>query len=503
MPASNCSCRPETRTWKYSSRLAAKIARNFARSRSGCRASSASASTRALKSSQESSRLRSRAGSRASPSSSVPAGAGSNTPGFGTPGFGTPSAPSATDPSYRCVANAVLGNELSTEPAQSRPGAARNSAGRGYIQSPRMATTDPRFLAPSPFSRLVSAHAVSMCGDACIAASLAGSLFFSTPASSSREKVLLYLLVTMLPFAVVAPVLGPALDYRRSGRRLLVVVSMLGRAVLALMMARWISDPAPAGLLVYPLAFGILVLAKGYSVAKSALVPALVEDPSELVKANSRLALVSVIATTVGGGPAFLVQEVFGPEWSLRFAAVVFVVGGILATKIPRVRIEQSAQEARLEREELHQPSILLAGSAMAVMRGAVGFLAFFAAFSLKSNLFALGVAATMAVVGGFVGNVIGPHVRRVLREEQMVAAALLVTASFVMVGTLLATTPAFAISSLAVAVGAATGRLAFDSLLQRDGPDAARGRAFARFETRFQVAWVIGALIGIIPQNV
>jgi hypothetical protein len=365
-----------------------------------------------------------------------------------------------------------------------------------------MATTDPRFLAPSPFSRLVSAHAVSMCGDACIAASLAGSLFFSTPTSSSREKVLLYLLVTMLPFAVVAPILGPALDYRRSGRRVLVVVSMMARAVLALMMARWISDPAPAGLLVYPVAFGILVLAKGYSVAKSALLPALVDDPSELVRANSRLALVSVIATTVGGGPAFIVQELFGPEWSLYFAFIVFVVGGILATKIPRVRVEQSPQEARLEREELHQPSILLAGSAMAVMRGAVGFLAFFAAFSLKSDLFALGVAAAMAVLGGFVGNIVGPLLRRALREEQMMAASLLLTASLVLIGTLLSGDTAFALSSLAVAVGAASSRLAFDSLLQRDGPDAARGRAFARFETRFQVAWVVGALIGIIPQN-
>ena len=31
--------------------------------------------------------------------------------------------------------------------------------------------------------------------------------------------VVLYLLVTMLPFAGVAPVLGPALDYRRRTRR--------------------------------------------------------------------------------------------------------------------------------------------------------------------------------------------------------------------------------------------------------------------------------------------
>lgn len=362
--------------------------------------------------------------------------------------------------------------------------------------------TDPRFLAPSPFSRLVTAHAVSMCGDAAIAASLAGSLFFSSPTSSSREKVLLYLLVTMLPFAVVAPVLGPVLDYRRSGRRVLVVTSMMGRAVLALLMARWISDAAPGGLLVYPIAFGILVLAKGYSVAKSALVPALIDDPNELVRANSRLALVSVIATTVGGVPAFLMQEVFGPELSLSFAFVVFVLGGILALKIPQVRIQQTAKQAELEREELHQPSILLAGSAMAVMRGAVGFLAFFAAFSLKNDLFALGVAAAMAVTGGFVGNIAGPAVRRALREEQMLAASLLITGSIVLVANLMPENVSFALSSLAVATGAATGRLAFDSLLQRDGPDAARGRAFARFETRFQVAWVIGALVGIVPQN-
>jgi drug/metabolite transporter (DMT)-like permease len=47
-----------------------------------------------------------------------------------------------------------------------------------------------------------------------------------------------------------------------------------------------------------------------------------------------------------------------------------------------------------------------------------------------------------------------------------------------------------------AVSVGASSGRLAFDSLVQRDAPEAARGRTFARFETRFQLAWVGGAFI-------
>ena len=50
------------------------------------------------------------------------------------------------------------------------------------------------------------------------------------------------------------------------------------------------------------------------------------------------------------------------------------------------------------------------------------------------------------------------------------------------------------------VGVGAAGGQAAFDSIVQRDAPDANRGRSFARFETRFQLIWVVGAVLGIIP---
>ena len=40
-------------------------------------------------------------------------------------------------------------------------------------------------------------------------------------------------------------------------------------------------------------------------------------------------------------------------------------------------------------------------------------------------------------------------------------------------------------------------GRMAFDSIVQRDAPDANQGRAFAQFETRFQLSW---AVAGVIP---
>ena len=160
--------------------------------------------------------------------------------------------------------------------------------GRGVNVTPAM-STDPRFAAPTPFARLVYAHAASVAGDACIFVSLAGSVFFSSPTSAARGKVLLYLLITIAPFAVVAPVLGPALDRIQGGRRLLVVLTALGRAVLCLTMALYILKPSPEGLLIYPLAFGMLVLQKGYTIARSSLVPAVVKEEGDLVAANSRL----------------------------------------------------------------------------------------------------------------------------------------------------------------------------------------------------------------------
>ncbi len=360
---------------------------------------------------------------------------------------------------------------------------------------------DPRFAPLTPFARLVRAHAVAVCGDACLTVSLAGSLFFQSPTDAARGKVLLYLLLTMAPFAVVAPVLGPALDRAQGGRRLLLIASAAGRGTLCLAMAMYINADAPRGLFVYPLAFGVLVLAKGHSIARSSLVPALVRDDRGLVQANSRLALVSVIAATVGGVPAAAVQQLTDAAWSLRLGAVVFFAAAIFASRIPATPPQHEDERlVELEREEMHSPSILLAGSAMAVLRGSVGFLAFFAAFALKHDLFALGAALTASAVGGFLGNVTAPVLRRRVREEVIVASALAVPATIVVLGALAGGGTGFVLAALAIAFGAAGGRLGFDSILQRDGPDAARGRAFASFETRFQLVWVVGGMVGVIP---
>jgi MFS family permease len=334
-----------------------------------------------------------------------------------------------------------------------------------------------------------------MCGDACVTVSLAGSLFFTAPTSSARSSVLLYLALTLAPFAVIAPIVGPLLDRVRGGRRMIVFASCAGRILLAFLLARHLDS-----LLLYPEAFGILVLGKAHAIAKSALVPGMVKGEGRLVEANSRLALISVIAAIVGGLPAAGLSKLFGnSEYALILAAIVFVVGAGLALKIPAPAVEPEG-ETELEREELHAPSILLAASAMGMLRGAVGFYTFFVAFQLKNSVFALGMALTASAIGGFAGVVVAPLLRKVVREEIILVGAVLAPALVALFAAQSATRLGFAATALMVAVGAAAGRLGFDSIVQRDAPDAVRGRSFARFETRFQVIWVVGGLLGLIP---
>ena len=348
----------------------------------------------------------------------------------------------------------------------------------------------------TPFARLAVAHAVGTAGDVFVTVSLAGSLFFDVGVGAARPKVLLYLILTMAPFAVVAPVLGPFLDRTRGGRRLMVAASMAGRAVLCMLMANQVSSP-----LLYPLAFGALVLSKGQSVAKSALVPAVVDSHDKLVLANSRLAIIGVVGATTAAPIAALILKIASASWVLRTGSLVFVLGTVCAFGIPRATRVGSGETVD-ERDALHAPSIVIAGTAMGLLRSVVGFFTFFAAFALKRShepawVFGLVLAASAA--GNGLGTVISPFLRKKVREEWMLAGALLVPALPLVIAARDYGRVSLVGAAAAVAAATACGRVAFDSLLQRDGAESVRGRAFARFETRFQLVWVAGGVGAVV----
>lgn len=347
-----------------------------------------------------------------------------------------------------------------------------------------------------PFARLALAYAIGVAGDVFVTVSLADTLFFSATTGQARPKVLLYLLLTIAPFAFIAPVFGPLLDRTRGGRRLIFAASMGARAVLCLVMAAHVN-----GLALYPLAFGALVLSKVQSVTKSALVPSVIKDKGELVLANSRLALISILGGIAAGPLAAGILRVAHAPWVLRTATLIFLVGVVASLGLPRA--ETVARSETLDdRAALHTRSIRAAGSAMGIMRGAVGFFTFFAAFVLKTQhepAWIYGLVLMMSAIGTGIGSVIAPLLRRRTREEWILAGALVSPGIPLVFAARWYGRPALIVAAAAIAAASATGRLAFDSLLQRDGPEQARGRAFARFETRFQLVWVLGGLLAVV----
>ncbi|MGH8997743.1 MAG: hypothetical protein ACRDYB_17250, partial [Acidimicrobiales bacterium] len=119
-----------------------------------------------------------------------------------------------------------------------------------------------------PFGRLALVQVLMLAGDTLVTISLAESLFFSISPHEAKSKVLLYLLLTLAPFAVVSPLLGPLIDRSKGARRATAVASAVGRAVLCPIMATDVHS-----LLLFPEAFLVLIFSKLYLVTRGALVP--------------------------------------------------------------------------------------------------------------------------------------------------------------------------------------------------------------------------------------
>lgn len=346
----------------------------------------------------------------------------------------------------------------------------------------------------TPFARLARTHTAGTIADAMVAAAFAGSLFFSLPADGARAPVLRYLVITMLPFAVLSPLIGPMIDRLRGGHRFVVLGAAVLRSILAYLLISQIEDAGPPFFL---LALCLLVCQKAYQVGRSALVPSVVRSDRELVEANSKLSLLSGISSFAGAVPAAGVMQVFGPKWSLGMATITYAVAAALALQLPPSKVATTpAGEA--EKIELRGAGIVLAGSAMGVLRWCVGFLTLLVAFGFRGEngvTWQLGFVGGASVISQLGGAAAAPKLRDHTKEENLLTGSLITVLVGAILAMLLGEVMGAALLGASVGFSAAVGKLAFDSILQRDAPDANRGRAFARFETRFQVMWVIGSL--------
>jgi hypothetical protein len=212
---------------------------------------------------------------------------------------------------------------------------------------------------------------------------------------------------------------------------------------------------------------------------------------------NARLAKIAIAAGSLVAIPGVLLLNIFDAGAVMHFAVFVFAIGAVLSLALPKP-VRDSLEDSDAA-EAFASHSIRRAAFAAASSRALVGFLLFLLAFSLKRagvGSGGFGFVLGCAGLGSFAGAVIVPRLKRGGTEEWVIAASLLLGAGASLIAQSNFGLDLAAVLAGAVGVVSSGTRLGFEALVQREAPEAARGRAFARFETLFQLAWVAGAAL-------
>jgi len=333
------------------------------------------------------------------------------------------------------------------------------------------------------------------------------------PTNEARPQVALFLLLTMLPFAVVAPLIGPFLDRFRRGRRWAIGTTMALRAFLCWVLATSVVTDSVAQ---FPAAFGVLVASKAYGVTRAAAVPRLIPRDLTLVKTNSRVSLAGVAGAAISA-PLAAGLSMLGPEWTLRYAFLLFVGGTILAILLPS-RVDSSVGEDDVSmgamagatgtgRRVVIHPLVVTALRCNAGLRALSGFLVMYMAFLLRDQPFPgwedrttllLGLVVGAAGAGSTLGTLLGAWLRS--RPPGVIVVAVLVLDAVIAVLAALLYSLLFAVLlGLTAGLCQQLGKLSLDATIQDAVPDNVRTSVFARSETLLQLSWVLGGGLGIV----
>ncbi|GAA4093740.1 MFS transporter [Nonomuraea soli] len=373
--------------------------------------------------------------------------------------------------------------------------------------------------------RLIELTATHSVGDALVTGALATTIFFGLPVGEARGSVALYLVITMIPFALVAPFVGPILDRFRSGRRYVMAGTLFGRGLLCFAMAAAVGPNDLVTL--FASALGVLVLSKAYNVSRAAIMPSVLPADITLVSANARVALFSLIAAGAAVPIAAGLATWLGAAWTLRLAMVVFLMTGVLAVRLPRH--VDSPDDTDEESGQVRWRTVLKMGPAVTEsmlanigIRLFSGFLLFFLLFLVQeSNVPGMrpavppaGVAvdqltgfaplALIALLAGAagLGGLVGALAANWARHHSPLLIILL-TSAFTLVITVV-TAVFFNVwwalgIAFTIAFAQELGKLAMDAIIQREIGEEVRSSTFGVVEAFLQVAWVFGGLVGLL----
>lgn len=401
-----------------------------------------------------------------------------------------------------------------------QPGAGRRAAdlsGRAASAALRVARRASRAsgAGESGLYRLIELHAFNAAGDAALAISLAGTLFFTVPSGQARGQIALFLGITMLPFAVMAPLIGPFLDRFRRGRRWAIGSTMAIRALGCWSLAGYVQSRSNW---MFIAALICLIASKAYGITRASAVPRVLPPTLTLVKANSRISLAGLAGAALSA-PLAALFSLIGPEWSLRYASLLFIGGTILAIKLPDL-VDSSEGEEQVPYRDVAAdetsrrpgrygitPAVITALRCNAGLRMLSGFLTLFMAFLMrekpihgwedhKTALLALVLGSVG--VGSTLGTLIGSILKSRTPEVVVLVTLIADAAAAVYAALFFGLIPAMALA-LTAGLTQSLGKLSLDALIQREIPESVRTSVFSRSETLLQLSWVVGGFIAVI----
>jgi MFS-type transporter involved in bile tolerance (Atg22 family) len=236
---------------------------------------------------------------------------------------------------------------------------------------------------------------------------------------------------------------------------------------------------------------------------------------------NARLTLLGTLAGFVAAIPGVPILDLFHASGLLVFDTFVFVAAAIAALRLPvsrphRARGSSTARSPGqpvaladptfdpdlASLQPVAEPQVLLGLTANSLLRGIAGFFVFMLAFGLRrlnADLFWYGFALGASGIGSLLGLVMVPRLRQRFAEQQILTAALWLVAVIGTATALLGDLPAQGLLALGIGIAGSLGQPSFDAITQRNVPEDQQGRVFAKFATRQQLVWVVGALIPVV----
>jgi hypothetical protein len=413
----------------------------------------------------------------------------------------------------------------------------RELTGKGIASFQRAAKADGAD--KSGLTALTYATMANFASDAALAIALANTLFFSAATGEDKTKVALYLVITIAPFALIAPLIGPLLDRLQHGRRIALATSFGLRTVLAVVLVfnfdSWV---------LYPAALGMLVLSKSFAVLKSAVTPRVLPPEIDLVRVNSRLTVFGLLGGTIAAGAlAGGIAFVAGSPGALWFVAAITVLGAYLSMRIPswveitegevpatlsyhadqhggrdyagsgapteNLRRTVSAPPTSGSTKNRRQPlgrAVIVGLWGNGTIRVLTGFLTLYIAFVAKSRTeheplqqaAMLGLVGAAAGLGNFSGNALGARIK-LGRPSLVVLRCTIAVTVVAVVAAITDSLLTAAVAALVASSASALAKVSLDASLQADLPPESIASGFGRSETVMQLCWVLGGTLGVL----